>query len=518
MSRLVTSLAVVFLASCLNAQAATYYVDQTAGNDSNAGTSQSAPWKNSPGMSAYSGSKQLAPGDIVYFDRGDTWLVTGTQGLYLVGGVTYIGDTWGTGTRATIKASTDLDAGVVRFRDHATFETVLQGFNVDANGKVTTGIDMNSAFYLAPLAGATKRVQNCEVHNIWSRVALGQYKYGIHISDHGGNNGYVENVEILDTVVHDTSRDAINLYPGDESAACRIKNITVRHSEAYNTGQDPDYCCGAGIIVKGNVTDAFIEYNYVHDTKGAALFVNANETNHFAGVGQTNIHFRYNVVTNSTSNGAILIYDGPSGGDPKDIKVYGNIIYNSTANGGLVVHNGLKNTLSLLVYNNTFYNAPVVVENSNVVVNTFEFKNNILFYNNGTPLSDAGRRITAHSNNMFYRSSGTLVSSGGTNYTAGNLTTYEASGSALNPTFKNVANLPTGFSGTFGVNLAPNADGLSLQAGSFGLDHGIALAGTYAGAINSVMRPAGAAWDLGGYEAGSQQGVPPTAPTGLKIR
>jgi hypothetical protein len=517
MIRYITSLTAVFLASSLNAAAATYYVDQTAGNDSNSGTSPSAPWKNSPGMSAYSGSGTLRPGDVVNFDREDTWLVTGTQGIYLVGGVTYNGDSWGTGTRATIKANANLEAGVVRFRDDANFETVFKGFNVDANGKVATGIDMNSAFYAGPLTGKMKRVQNSVVHHVWSSVAQGQYKYGIHISNHGGTAGEVANVEILDTVVHDISRDAIALYPGDENANCRIRNVTVRGSEAYNTGTDPQYCCGAGIIVKGYVQDAIIENNYLHNTKGAAMFVNANETNHFSGVGQFNIHIRHNILTNSTPNGAILIYDGASGGDPKDLKIYGNIVYNSTANGGLLVHNGLKNTLNLVVYNNTFVNAPVVVENSGVTVTAFEFKNNIVYSTGNTPLSDAGRKITSHSNNLYYRPSGTLVSSGGTSYSSSNLTSYEPSASAVNPLFKNETSLPTGFTGTFGTTRAPNTDGLSLQAASAGVDRGTALAAGFTSSINSVGRPGGAAWDLGAYEAGGQQTAAPRPPTNVRI-
>src|SRR5215831_17013275 len=112
---------VVWLAIAASAQGATYYVDQTAGNDANAGTSPAAAWKNSPGMAAYAGSGVLRPGDVVYFDRADTWVVTGPQGLYLTGGVTYIGDSWGTGTRrAILRAGTDLDAGVARFRDDPT--------------------------------------------------------------------------------------------------------------------------------------------------------------------------------------------------------------------------------------------------------------------------------------------------------------------------------------------------------------------------------------------------------------
>src|SRR5437867_8333206 len=64
-----------------SAQAATYYVDQTAGSDTNSGTTTSAPWKNVPGMAAYTGAGVLRPGDVVYFDKADTWLLTGAQGL-----------------------------------------------------------------------------------------------------------------------------------------------------------------------------------------------------------------------------------------------------------------------------------------------------------------------------------------------------------------------------------------------------------------------------------------------------
>src|SRR3954468_22735173 len=127
----------------LNAVAATYYVDSLLGLDFNAGTIAALPWKNCPGMAAYSGSGVLRPGDTVYFNRGGTWQVSGSQGIYLVGGVNYIGNSWGIGTRAIIRASGDCDSGVVRFRDHATVPTVFEGFDVDANNTVSSGVDIN---------------------------------------------------------------------------------------------------------------------------------------------------------------------------------------------------------------------------------------------------------------------------------------------------------------------------------------------------------------------------------------
>jgi hypothetical protein len=89
--------------------------------------------------------------------------------------------------------------------------------------------------------------------------------------------------------------------------------------------------------------------------------------------------------------------------------------------------------------------------------------------------------------------------------------------SSSDPRYRNTANLPTGFTGTYGVNLAPNNDGLSLQQGSPGIDQGIVLGSSFAGSVNSVGRPAGAGWDIGAYEYNSGGAVTPPAPTNLRI-
>lgn len=505
MNRLKVIILILSALSLSRAPAATYYVDQTSGSDGNNGASASTPWKNCPGMGAYAGSGILRPGDTVYFNRGGTWQVSGEQGIYLVGGVTYIGNSWGTGTRATIRASSDCDSGVVRFRDHATYETVFQGFDVDANHTVSSGVDINSAHW-SLMNGATKRVKDCIVHNTWSRTSLGQYKYGLIISNHGGTGGYCENVEIIDTVVHDTSRDGLCLYPGDEDANCRIKNITVRGCEVYNTGQDPDYGAGAGIIVKGYVVDAYIDHCHAHDTKGSPMFINGNEDRHFPGVGPTNIHIRYSLFSSSSGSTTVLVYDGSSGKDPKDVRIYGNIIFNSPGSGGIYMGTDLGNTNSVRIYNNTFYNARVYIDAVNATFAPLEFKNNIFYNSSSTPIYDPNSKITSHSNNIYY-GSGTLARSGGNSYSASNLKSgYEPSASVSDPQFKNSGSVPTGFIGTYGVDLRPNNDGLSLQPSSYGMDHGIALGSPYNESINTVARPSGNGWDIGAYELG---GLPP---------
>lgn len=492
--------------------AATYYVDQTAGSDQNAGTSPSAAWRNSPGMSAYGGSAILAPGDVIYFDSADTWDVTGTQGLYLVGGVTYIGNQWGTGTRARLRAASNLDSAVVRFRDHPTMETIIRGFDIDANGKVTNGVEMNHSFYAGPLTGTTKVVDDVIVHHVWSRTSQGQYKYGIIVSNHGGRNGEVANVEVTNSVVHDISRDGLPIYPGDESADCIVRNVVVRGNTVYNTGQDPDYGAGAGIIVKGRVIDAVIESNYVTATKGAGIFVNGNESNHF-GSGPEQIHIRFNIVNVNTIHGSIRLYDGSSGKDPKDVRIYGNIVYGNTSNGGLLLDSDLGNSNTIRVYNNTFVDAPVVVRAGNASFPIFEFINNIVYASSGTPMTENGK-FTAHSRNTYF-GSGTLVTSRGAHYTANTLTSFEADASGLDPKFVDRTSPPAGFRRVAADVLLPAMDGFALQERSPSIDRGMMLAASFANSINAVARPAGTGWDVGAYEAPT--GTRPNPPTDLRV-
>ena len=492
--------------------AATYYVSSTTGNDANTGLAPASPWKNSPGMAAYSGTGALSPGDSVYFNSADTWLVSGTQGLYLVGGVQYIGNTWGSGIRATLRAGSNIDSAVVRFRDHPAIATELKGFDVDANGKVANGIEMNHSFYAGPLTGATKRVEDVVVHHVWSRTSLGQYKYGIILSNHGGTGGEVANVEIVDSVVHDISRDGLPIYPGDENANCIVRNVTVRRTTVYNTGQDPDYGAGAGIVVKGRVIDAVLENNYVHSTKGAGIFVNGNETNHF-GFGPTNIHIRYNIVAVNTAHASIRVYDGPSGGDPKEVNIYGNLVYGNAQGAGMLVGSDVRGANSLRIYNNTFYGNPVSIAAAGASFPVLEFRNNIIRVTSGVALTEDGR-FTGHSNNIFHGGS-VLVSSAGVAFGTANLGSYEASASALDPFFIDPARLPTGFTGSYGVNLKPNTDGLALRGTSYGIGHGASLPPPYSGSINGVPRATGKA-DIGAYQsdAGSS---PPLPPTNLRV-
>ncbi|MBK9170102.1 MAG: right-handed parallel beta-helix repeat-containing protein [Bryobacterales bacterium] len=457
--------------------AATYYVNFTEGNDNNAGTSPLAPWRYSPGMSAYSGSVILRPGDTVYFDRRGTWDVTGQQGLYLTGGVTYVGDSWAADGlaqgRATIRAAAGLDAGVVRFRDHPTQPTVLRGFNIDANHRVATGIDINHRYWQL-MNGAVKRVENVDVGRIASRQANGEYKYGIAVSNWGGDAGLTENVEILNATVHDISRDAIVLYPGD-GVQDRVGKVLIRGCEVFNTGQDPGYYEGHGIVVKGWVYDSVIENCYVHNVNSSAVFFSGPENNG-SQRGAANVHVRNNILTTQDDNGIIRLYKKGA----KDLKVYNNLLLNNSQTGGLSL-DGNSGGLTLLVYHNTFYSAFVDLGSHASTVQRFDFINNIVVFP-GTQLRRASA-ITHLASNLLQ---------------------------GTNPGLKNPAEVPTGFIGTFGIDLRPNTEGYSLLPASAALDAATSLGSPFASSINSVARPSGLGSDIGAYESGSALS-PPTS-------
>ena len=486
----------------LSLKGTSYYVDSVTGNDSNTGTITS-PWRNCPGMASYTGSGTLAPGDRVYFNKNGSWNVTGTQGIWLVGGVMYIGDEWGTsGTRATFVATAALSSSICRFRDHATIPTVFKGFDCNANGQVAGGIEMNHAFAATALTGATKRIENCIVRNVWSRTSQGTFKYGIIISNHVGTAGEVANVEIVNCEVHDISRDGILLYPGDENNNCIVRNILVSGCTAYNCGQDPDYGVGHRFLAKGRVIDAVFEYNYATGVGGGAgFFINTNETNHF-GTGPSNIHIRHNIVNVDSIHGSIRIYDG-SGTDPKDVKIYGNIVYNNPSQAGFYMDGGVSGSNNQVrVYNNTFYNARVLVQSHPATYSAFEFRNNIIYDTSNTPVTDSGGKMATRSHNLMFRSGGgTLASVSGTNYTSANITTWDANALSSDPLFQNLATLPTGFSG-IGLSRGPNTTGFTLQTGSPARNSGFALAVPYHTSISAgVIRPLGSAFDRGAYEA-----------------
>ena len=79
-------IAMFWLVAFVQADAATYYIDYSAGADNNNGTSKSTPWKRAPGMKGFAASYQHVAGDRFIFKGGVTWPVGVFQMLITAGG------------------------------------------------------------------------------------------------------------------------------------------------------------------------------------------------------------------------------------------------------------------------------------------------------------------------------------------------------------------------------------------------------------------------------------------------
>jgi hypothetical protein len=481
---------------------ATYYVaNAPLGNDANPGT-ESEPWAHCPGLSGWTGSATLEAGDTVYFDSGGTWEAASDSALLqVVGGVTYDGSAWGSGTRATLRATGDLHRSVINLMEDDPVEpTVIRGFEVDANGRETSGIAINWPQSAGSMTEATKRIEDCVVHDVYSRSAAGSYEYGIVISSGWGGDRHVSNVEVLDSVTYDISRGGINVYAANDYSNSSISNVLVRGCDIYATGQDPNYA-GSALAAKNHVIDVTLEYNTIHDpVRGIGIGIST----HAAGfTGPENLTIRHNIISNSAHAGIYV-----QGYGDKSVDIYGNLIAQNRYH-GINFAGSLADSLTARVYNNTFYqnyepewDSEIRVQANSANVSVLEIRNNIIYADSDTRcLIDDDGDITNHSNNVYYRpGGGTLVIADGVSYTAGDVASWEPTARTSDPLLENPSDLPTGFTGAFGVDIKPNSDGLNIMPDSPARDAGAALAAAYDGSINSVTRPIGAGWDIGAYE------------------
>ena len=383
------------------------------------------------------------------------------------GGVSYDGSSWGTGARATFRATGNRPGyGVIEFNyDHDTTPTIIKGFDVDGGMNTISGIAMARDDKGNGLDGALKGIENCVVHDF----SPSGMEYGISVAGEEGTP--TKNIEILDCVVYNTPRTGIALYAG-YSTPLDIHNVTVRGCEVYGTGTDPS-AGGYGIMLKSHTEDVIVEYNYVHDTGGDGICIEGSPYNPHP-TGPQNAHIRYNII-NVAGFAGIYLHSVKD----KSADIYGNLIFD---NGKYGIHfeSDLADDLDVNIYGNTIYNngwGGIGIVSSSVNVLNLEIKDNIIIPKFGTSaISGATNEITSQSNNLL-----------------------------TNPGFKDSGNLPTGFIGTYGVDLRPNTEGLSLLEASDAIDAGIDLGEPYDKDIEGNTRTG--LWDMGAYEYVS--GEPP---------
>jgi hypothetical protein len=524
---------IIFVLICLScpAWAATYYV-KNGGNDSLDGLSDSTAWATIAKVEATVGS-----GDVVYFRSQDTW-TNASRGAVLVptAGVKYFGTGYGSGTRAKFLAGRSASGGYYGVIDINVSNVTVSGFEVDGNyaSNSYNNDGIAASWSGGNISGIT--IDNCVVHN--TGLPHGGWGHGIIVTNYTQHT--TSNVVLTNNTVYDTQKGNIFLYASWTSANNVVDTVLVRNNTVYNGGTGPN------IEVCNDIRNATIEFNNIHDSTSGYSGLNVR-TSSDPGVARgkpTNLIIRYNLIYNSSSRGIDFWPNYYAQDITAD--VYGNLFYNNgnsnTACDGASIN--ISNSAGypswgnsvLNFYNNTIYDTNSGCTNSRYGISlgvwgtslsgtpTITFKNNIIYTGNFTAFYDGQSWLSSgsHSNNLIYRSSGTLVRSGSTNYTSANLSTWEATSRLTNPSFSG-GTLPTGFSGTYGSNMVPNTDYFQLTVDSPAKDTGATLEG-YTGSINGaglttpIVRPLGAAFDIGAYEYGTVAQSGGSAGQGFKLQ
>jgi hypothetical protein len=192
------------------AESRTYYVDESAGKDSNDGLTQSTAWQTTKKVNEYT----FSPGDKVFFKRGETWLTSGNGVVKGQNGVTY--GAYGTGNNPIIDGNHESDVFQALDKDSITLQDLYlrNGLNSNAQFLRSTNIDIINC----EMSGAGNDNLIFIDNNSKVRVVGGTY----HDPNRLIQSAEITNIEIADGG-NDFIIDSVDLY-GAENAGISIHN------------------------------------------------------------------------------------------------------------------------------------------------------------------------------------------------------------------------------------------------------------------------------------------------------
>lgn len=313
-------------------------------------------------------------------------------------------------------------------------------------------------------------IRNNTINKTWGE---GIYISGNHagqdppgINQASNDNIVIENNTVIDAGWFGAQGDGIDVKDGNT-------NLTIRGNEIYRTASNPGTTDVQCIVL---ASGSLVERNFCHDYAKSGIVTGGAYLNQF---GRTGLIVRNNLIVNvATASGSGILLGGPTVGNEAykwdQTTVYNNTIYKTT--GGTGIANGTNH--------------------DNITV-----KNNLVFMpdaNRPFDFPTAGK-LAAHDYNLYYKTSGTLVfNNAGVQCTCSTITTCEAHSKCVDPLFVDRTTTPY---------VSTN---FKLQSGSTAIDAGTDLSATFTNDFNGVLRPFGAAWDMGAFEFLSATGAVPT--------
>ena len=334
---------------CVPGEAATYYVNQATGNDSNNGTSPATPWltlhRAVDGLAdnETGGSGTFTPaacGDIVYVYAG-----------------TYTDDTAAGSPDPTIKynPTNSCTAGSPLTFEVVSGETVTVSRALDAgddwrqNPVIGCGTRNYITWVGFTLAAFTDARANNSTGCVFDRLTIN--KGG---ASSPGNGNYVG--LMIDTAVDTVMRNTTisNVYhtgaSPDQNGAC-VMSFDSSGTQFYNNRLDN---CDVGIFDKRNGTNNVYEKNYITDANMWAIYVNTENAGACGTCPTSGLIFRYNVVYGFEAGIRYIA------GNSTNAQIYNNTFYGTSGLSRLGFTANPESSGSTPWY--SFYNNIVVVD------------------------------------------------------------------------------------------------------------------------------------------------------------
>lgn len=252
---------ILFLSSFYS-EATEYYLNSDSGNDSNSGTSSTAPWKSLEMLMA----KKLEPGDVVNFARGSVWTKAAWECILLI-------DDSGS------------ENAPITFRAYGNGEKPLfsnggqvwnKGIKITGNYNILENLHVKDTGYGGfeiEKESAHNIIRDCEVSN----CGMGILCYG---SDNLFTRNYIHNLKmIIDNEIPDTQSGGGDF--GCVSFWLYGPNNEISYNRCIdNIGHSYDYITDGGFIeFYENPDGTYAHHNWVENGNGIAESSNGSGKN-----------------------------------------------------------------------------------------------------------------------------------------------------------------------------------------------------------------------------------------------
>lgn len=338
--------------------ATVYYVSQSAGSDSNNGTSPSAPWKTIAKVNA----QNFAPGTSVLFKRGDVWRVNDFDGVQLAPkpsvlagspGNPIVFDAYGTGPnpvlQGSVAASNTSDwtnIGTNLWRSVRTFPPIVQPGNPsglnglpfnNANGVGNIIWNSGGTTFTGVETGLPRLAASPTAQGQWQFItAAGPGQWTVQVYSVGNPATAMPGLELaidkslilpfqIDYVIFQNF--TLQYCAGSAFLSLSCNHLIIRDciiqwiGGAALAGGDTRY--GDGIDFEGSFTDNLAERNFVYQIYDGGITAQPGNINGHAD----NIIIRNNIIVNTTTPLFVQYSPGNGSNTINGMQIFNNSAY-----------------------------------------------------------------------------------------------------------------------------------------------------------------------------------------------